>query len=63
MIRDENGMLTGYVYVDVADRDLRGYINDASGVLRDQVKLPAGYAISWSGEYEAMERVRHRLTE
>lgn len=62
MIRDENGMLTGYVYVDVADRDPRSYITDASGVLRDQLKLPAGYAISWSGQYEAMERVKHRLS-
>jgi Cu(I)/Ag(I) efflux system membrane protein CusA/SilA len=61
MIRDENGMLTGYVYVDVGNRDLRSYINQASGVLRDQVKLPTGYAVSWSGQYEAMERVRHRL--
>jgi Cu(I)/Ag(I) efflux system membrane protein CusA/SilA len=62
MIRDENGMLTGYVYVDVADRDPESYVKDAGVLLRDQVKLPAGYAISWSGQYEAMERVQHRLT-
>lgn len=62
MIRDENGMLTGYVYVDVGDRDPRSYISEAAGVLRNQVKLPAGYAISWSGQYEAMERVKQRLT-
>jgi copper/silver efflux system protein len=62
MIRDENGLLTGYVYVDVADRDPRSYLNEASGIVRDQIKLPAGYAISWSGQYEAMERVRQRLT-
>ncbi len=61
MIRDENGMLTGYVYVDVADRDPQGYVHDAAGVLRDQVKLPPGYDITWSGQYESMERVRHRL--
>jgi Cu(I)/Ag(I) efflux system membrane protein CusA/SilA len=62
MIRDENGMLTGYVYVDIADRDPASYIQEAGRVLEDQLKLPAGYAISWSGQYEAMERVRHRLT-
>lgn len=63
MIRDENGMLTGYVYVDVADRDPESYVTEARSLLRDQVKLPAGYAISWSGQYEAMERVKHRLTQ
>jgi len=62
MIRDENGLLTGYVYVDVADRDPQSYVKEAGALLRNQVKLPAGYAISWSGQYEAMERVRHRLT-
>ena len=62
MIRDENGLLTGYVYIDLADRDPRSYLNEASSIVRDQIKLPAGYAISWSGQYEAMERVRQRLT-
>jgi Cu(I)/Ag(I) efflux system membrane protein CusA/SilA len=62
MIRDENGMLTGYVYVDVAGRDPESYVTEARSLLREQVKLPAGYALSWSGQYEAMERVNHRLT-
>ena len=62
MIRDENGMLTGYVYVDVADRDPQSYVTEAGALLRDQLKLPAGYAISWSGQFEAMERVKQRLT-
>ncbi len=62
MIRDEDGMLTGYVYVDIADRDPESYVSEAAALLRDQVKLPPGYAISWSGQYEAMQRVRHRLT-
>ena len=62
MIRDENGLLTGYVYVDVADRDPAGYVNEAGTLLRDQLKLPTGYNVSWSGQYEAMERVKHRLT-
>ena len=62
MIRDEDGLLTGYVYVDVAGRDEQGYIQEANQVLRDKVKLPAGYAISWSGQFESMKRVKERLT-
>ena len=61
MIRDENGLLTGYVFVDVSDRDPLNYIKDAGALLRDQVKLPAGFSFSWSGQYEAMERVKIRL--
>ena len=61
MIRDEDGLLTGYVYVDVAGRDEQGYIEKANQVLREKVKLPAGYAISWSGQYESMQRVKERL--
>jgi copper/silver efflux system protein len=61
MIRDENGMLTGYVYLDIADRDPQSFIAEAGPLLRERLKLPPGYAISWSGQYEAMERVRHRL--
>ncbi len=63
MIRDENGMLTGYVYVDLAGRDPESYIAEAGPLLRDQVKLPPGYSISWSGQYEAMQRVKHRLMQ
>jgi copper/silver efflux system protein len=62
MIRDENGLLTGYVYVDVSGRDPQSYVTEAGALLRDQLSLPPGYAISWSGQYEAMERVKHRLT-
>jgi Cu(I)/Ag(I) efflux system membrane protein CusA/SilA len=58
MIRDENGMLNGYVYVDVAGRDVGGYVDEAKKVIRDRIALPAGYTISWSGQYEAMQRVR-----
>jgi len=61
MIRDENGLLSGYVYVDVAGRDIGGYVNEAKKTVRDNVKLPPGYAIAWSGQYEALERVRQRL--
>jgi copper/silver efflux system protein len=61
MLRDENGMLNGYVYVDVAGRDIGSYVEEAKRVVLDKVKLPAGYALVWSGQYEAMERVRERL--
>ena len=58
MLRNENGLLTGYVYVDVAGRDIGGYVAEAKRVVRDQIQLPAGYALAWSGQYEAMERVK-----
>ena len=61
MIRDEGGMLTGYVYVDVAGRDPGSYVREAQDVVRQKVKLPPGFAITWSGQYEAMERVNKRL--
>jgi len=61
MIRDEDGLLTGYVYVDVTGRDQNGYIEEATQLLREKVKLPTGYAISWSGQYEATQRVKQRL--
>ncbi|HEX7623702.1 MAG TPA: CusA/CzcA family heavy metal efflux RND transporter [Anaeromyxobacteraceae bacterium] len=61
MIRDENGLLTGYVYVDLAGRDPDGYVEEAARLLREKLKLPAGFAVSWSGQYEAQQRVRERL--
>ena len=61
MIRNENGMLSGYVYVDMASRDIGGYVRDAKKAVRQNVKLPAGYSITWSGQYEYMERVKQRL--
>ena len=61
MLRDENGMLNGYVYVDVAGRDIGSYVTEAKRMVAEQVKLPAGYSLVWSGQYEAMERVRERL--
>ena len=61
MIRDENGVLTGYVYIDLADRDPGSYIAEANELLQKQVKLPAGFVVSWSGQYEAMARVNQRL--
>lgn len=61
MIRNENGLLTGYVYVDAAGSDLRGYIAEADTALRSRIELPPGYALLWSGQFEAMARVAERL--
>ncbi len=61
MIRDENGMLAGYVYVDLSDSDIGGYVERAKAAVATNVKLPAGYALQWSGQYENMLRVRERL--
>ena len=43
---------------DVAGRDIDGYVEEAKKVVRDKVKLPSGYSFAWSGQYEAMQRVR-----
>ena len=61
MLRDENGLLSGYVYVDIAGRDLGSYVEEAKGVVRKGLQLPPGYSISWSGQYEGIARVRQRL--
>ncbi len=61
MIRDEDGLLTGYVYVDLAGRDATSYIADANRVIREKLSLPTGYAVLWSGQYEAMQRAKDRL--
>jgi len=60
MIRNENGLLTGYVYVDIAGRDPESYINEANQLLQ-HLKLPPGYSLSWSGQYETMQRSKERL--
>jgi copper/silver efflux system protein len=62
MIRNEDGLLTGYVFVDVDGRDLNSYVDEADALIRRKVPMPAGYAAMWSGQFEAMARVRHRLT-
>jgi Cu(I)/Ag(I) efflux system membrane protein CusA/SilA len=61
MIRDENGMLTGYVFVDLGDRPIGDYVAEARQTLQTRLRLPAGYSIQWSGQYESAERVRQRL--
>jgi Cu(I)/Ag(I) efflux system membrane protein CusA/SilA len=61
MLRSENGLLAGYVYVDIADRDVGGFVEDAKKAVAREVALPAGTSIEWSGQYENMLRVRERL--
>jgi copper/silver efflux system protein len=61
MIRDENGMLAGYVYVDLSSNDIGGYVEQAKELVRQKLKLPTGYSLVWSGQYENMIRVRERL--
>ena len=62
MIRDENGLLAGYVYVDMAGRDIGGYVAEAKRLVAKELTLPTGYSLQWSGQYENMLRVKERLT-
>ncbi|MQQ10847.1 CusA/CzcA family heavy metal efflux RND transporter [Epibacterium sp. SM1979] len=61
MIRSENARRTGFVFIDIAGRDLGGYVNEARAVVADTVTLPPGYSITWSGQYEYIERMQDRL--
>ena len=61
MIRDENGFLAGYVYVDITGRDIGGYVEEAKRIVRERLALEPGYVLQWSGQYENMLRVRERL--
>lgn len=61
MIRDENGFLAGLVYVDMAGRDLGGYVKEAKETVRQKVKLPAGVTLLWTGQYESMLKANERL--
>ena len=60
MIKDEDGSLTGWVYVDVSGRDIGGYVQEAKKAV-SQLQMPAGYTLVWTGQYEFMERVKNRL--
>lgn len=61
MIKSENARLTGWVFVDIADRDMGSYVQEAQTLVAKQVKLPAGYAIEWSGQFEQMLEARTQL--
>jgi len=60
-IRTENALLSAYIYVDMRGRDIDGYVRDAKQVVQQAVKFPAGYYITWSGQFEYMERAKQRL--
>jgi Cu(I)/Ag(I) efflux system membrane protein CusA/SilA len=62
MIRSENARRTGFVFIDIAGRDLGGYVNEARDLVARTVNLPTGYSITWSGQYEYIERMQDRLT-
>lgn len=62
MIKTENARLNGWIYIDIEGRDLGSYVQDAQQTVVDKIKLPPGYSISWSGQYEFMVRAVERLT-
>src|SRR5205814_2487893 len=61
MIRDEGGQLTGYVFIDLKTNDYGSFVNKANQVLAREMKLPTGFSLQWSGEYEFQLRARERL--
>jgi len=61
MIKNEEGQLVGYVTVDMAGRDIGGYVEEAKKIVAEKIKLPQGYTLSWSGQYEYMQRAKERL--
>ncbi|NJM11599.1 MAG: efflux RND transporter permease subunit [Synechococcaceae cyanobacterium SM1_2_3] len=60
-IRTENALLSAYIFVDLRERDIGGYVADAQRAVREQVQFPPGYYITWSGQFEYMERAKERL--
>ncbi len=61
MLRSENARLAGFVYVDIRGRDLRSAVQDMQRAVAQQVQLPAGYSVSWSGQFEYLERATEKL--
>ncbi len=61
MIKNENGLLVGYVYIDIEGRDIGGYVSDAKKAIQKELTLPTGYSLEWSGQYEYMQRVAKKL--
>ncbi|MBY3117328.1 efflux RND transporter permease subunit [Rhizobium laguerreae] len=60
-IRTENGQLAVYIYVDIANRDLGGYVAEAQQAVVKSVKMPPGYSVAWSGQFEYLQRAKARL--
>ena len=61
LIKSENARLNGWIYVDIEGVDLGSYVRDARQAVNEQLDLPAGYSVNWSGQYEYMERAKERL--
>jgi Cu(I)/Ag(I) efflux system membrane protein CusA/SilA len=61
MLKSENARLSGWVYVDIRGRDLKSAVNDMQRAVAEQVKVPPGYSVSWSGQFEYLERATQRL--
>lgn len=61
MLRDEGGLLAGYVYVDIGGRDIGSFVEEAKKAVQKKVQVPKGYQLIWSGQYENMLRVKERL--
>jgi Cu(I)/Ag(I) efflux system membrane protein CusA/SilA len=61
MIKTENARLNGWIYVDIEGRDLGTYVAEAQRVVREQVQLPPGYSVAWSGQYEYLVRAKQQL--
>jgi Cu(I)/Ag(I) efflux system membrane protein CusA/SilA len=62
VIRSENARLNGWIYVDITGVDIGSYVAEAQRAVAEQIELPAGYSLSWSGQYEYMERAKERLS-
>ena len=62
MIKSENGRLTGWVYITIKGSDIGRYVEKAKKMLHDNIKLPSGYTVSWSGQYQYMQRAQQRLS-
>ena len=60
-IRTENALLSAYIFVDIRDRDIASYVAEARKTVAEQVRFPAGYYVTWSGQYEFKERADARL--
>ncbi|MEI8156122.1 MAG: efflux RND transporter permease subunit [Burkholderiales bacterium] len=60
-IRTENALLSAYIFVDIRDRDIGGYVADAKKAVATQVKFPPGYYVTWSGQFEYMERAIEKM--
>lgn len=61
MIRNENGLLAGFIYIDSGDRDVGGYVKEAKALIESKIKLPTGFSLVWSGQFENIIRVEERL--